>query len=384
MKDRSRNYRELNVLIPVAKRFLRPRNTDWHYAARTLLSLSDYCPCLRVSAQNNLLADVETNLRYGLLIARRRGIGVTPRAWDYDLAQDCPLWEGDMRGADAAAVLSYERFPANAYGRPVVWITSHTRPDQVRELGGSTAEFDRIVRWKRSRALGAAKLVFTTSVAMDLFLQQCGESLRDKCVVIPFLLPGLCAVKEISSKWSQNVLRLLFVGRQARRKGLPAVLEAVVPLLRENRNVFLTIVSSMDDGPVDVPNLPNIEVMGETSRSQVLRLMSESHVLVNPSSWESYGFVYIEAMSQACIPLALDSPVQRELIGADGILVSSQSPEEIRAAVMRVLSERDLYFRKSRSGLQSFRERHSAGVVASKFYEAILSTQGRVVRPKII
>ena len=68
----------------------------------------------------------------------------------------------------------------------------------------------------------------------------------------------------------------------------------------------------MDDGPIDVPTLPNLRTMRETVRADVLKLMRESHVLIMPSAFESYGFVYIEAMSQGCIPLALDRPVQRE------------------------------------------------------------------------
>lgn len=368
----------MKVLIPTATRFLRPRNTDWHYAARTLPSLPKYCPELTVTVQDNLLTDAEVNLRYCLSMAHARGAGLFPRAWAYSLTQDCPLYERDIERTEATAILSYERYPSQTFGLPVAWITSPSYPDILEQQGMGRAEFEQLVFWKRSRAERAGALVFTTQVALDNFIQQTDESLRAKSIVIPFLIPGLHAVKDIAPKWTQEPLRFLFVGRQAHRKGLPATLAAMIPLLEENPEISLTVVSSMDDGPVPIPNLPNITLLRETDRSQVLQLMANSHVLVMPSSWESYGFVYIEAMSQGCVPLALDHPIQRELIGECGILVSSQDPQEINAALRRVVRERETFFRKALVGLSTFRTKHSPQIIAGQFHSAMRTLRSSI------
>ena len=138
-----------------------------------------------------------------------------------------------------------------------------------------------------------------------------------------------------------------------------------------NPQTSLTIVSSMDDGPVDVPSLPNVKVLSGISWSELMRLMASSHFLLMPSWFESYGNVYIEAMSQGCVPLALDNPVQRELIGPYGILVSSQEPEEIRAALSQAMAARDTYQQKALAGLQNYKDKHAPEVIAQQFYSVL-------------
>jgi glycosyltransferase involved in cell wall biosynthesis len=117
-------------------------------------------------------------------------------------------------------------------------------------------------------------------------------------------------------------------------------------------------------------------LLRETNRLEVLKLMSESHVLTMPSSRESYGFVYVEAMSQGCVPLGLNLPIQRELLGDNGILVSSQDAEEIRSALRHVMTARELYFEKARRGVENFQAKHAAEKVAAQFHAAMRSMGG--------
>jgi glycosyltransferase involved in cell wall biosynthesis len=371
-----RAMQEMRVLIAAASRFLRPLNTDWRYAARTLPALGSYCSDLKMVLQRSLLADATINLRYGLGIARARGLQLFPRSWDYTLTQDTPVYASDITASQATRILSYERYPAKSFGVPVAWITSPTYPEIQEQLGFTTAQCEQELAWKLARAGSAAKLIFTTERSLNDFLAQSGESFRVKSMVIPFLILGLTPRLELASKWEGNELRLLFVGREAHRKGLPATLKAVIPLLKENPGVRFTIVSRMDDGAIDIPSLPNLRLLRETNRLEVLKLMSESHVLTMPSSRESYGFVYVEAMSQGCVPLGLNLPIQRELLGDNGILVSSQDAEEIRSALRHVMTARELYFEKARRGVENFQAKHAAEKVAAQFHAAMRSMGG--------
>ena len=363
----------MKVFIPTTNRFLRPRNTDWRYAACALPSISKHCPDLNVATQDNLLVDATVNFRYGLSMLRTRGIRFLPEVWGYSLDQDCPIYHGDLRRTDAQAILSYERYPDNAFGLPVAWITSPSYPDILERQGMNPSAIERTLKWKRSRSQRAARLIFTTQVSLENFAAQNSDSVRSRSVVIPFLIPGLAPADDIESKWRESAWRLLFVGREANRKGLPAVLTAVLPLLKDNANVSLTIVSAMNDGPVDIPDHPQITVLKETRRSEVMALMRSSHILMMPSWFENYGFVYIEAMSQGCVPLALDRPVQRELLGDNAILVSTQDPDEIGAAIKDALANRDKYREKARRGLERFKAKHDSAVIASQFRDVFRS-----------
>jgi glycosyltransferase involved in cell wall biosynthesis len=233
------------------------------------------------------------------------------------------------------------------------------------------AEAGRMMEWKRARAEQATRLIFTTQSARELFVQQSGEHLRGKSAVIPFFLPGLRAADDISQKWERPELRFVFVGRQALRKGLAQTVAAMIPLLEANPKLSLTIVSSQDGGKVAIPALPNIHVRKEATQDEVLVLLQQSHVLLMPSAWESYGFVYIEAMSRGCVPLAVDRPVQRELLGHHGLLVRSQDSEEIRETIRDAMGDAGRLRRMAETGLEDFRARFSPEAVAGEFQRVI-------------
>jgi glycosyltransferase involved in cell wall biosynthesis len=145
----------------------------------------------------------------------------------------------------------------------------------------------------------------------------------------------------------------------------------MTPLLKANPDISLTVVSSMADGPVEIPQLDNLKVVQNISRSELFRLTSEAHFLLMPSWFENYGFVYIEAMSQGCVPLALDNAVQRELIGHCGILLKSQDAGEMTQVLAAAIQAREEYRQKAMIGLETFKTRHAPPVVASLFSAAI-------------
>jgi glycosyltransferase involved in cell wall biosynthesis len=150
----------------------------------------------------------------------------------------------------------------------------------------------------------------------------------------------------------------------------------MTPLLQAHPEISLTVVSSMADGAVEIPKLDNLRVVQNISREELFRLTSEAHFLLMPSWFENYGFVYIEALSQGCVPLALDNPVQRELIGHCGILLKSQDAGEMTQALSEAIQARDEYRQKARIGLETFKTRHAPAVVASLFSAAIRDAYG--------
>jgi glycosyltransferase involved in cell wall biosynthesis len=362
----------LNVFIPVASRFIRPQNTDWRYTAQSLpQALSRHCPELEVTAQRNAYVDATANIGKAVSMARSKGLRFIPHWFSYSLENDCPIFKSDISRSKAQVIFSYERYPASTFGLPVAWITSPSFPEIMEKQGYPAAEIRRILEWKRSRAERPQKLIFNTKVALDSFMLQNGEQFRSKSTVVPCLIPDLSALENADQKWQTDPLRFIFIGRQGIRKGLPVTVQAMTPLLKANPDISLTIVSNMADGPVEIPQLDNLKVVQDISRAELFRLTSEAHFLLLPSWFENYGFVYIEAMSQGCVPLALDNPVQRELIGECGILLKSQDADEMTQTLAQAIQARDEYRRKAMIGLHNFKTRHAPAVVASLFSGAI-------------
>lgn len=142
---------------------------------------------------------------------------------------------------------------------------------------------------------------------------------KNKFVSLPFLLPELrsLAKEDVVKKHEKDaILKLLFVGAQSKRKGLPALLQAYCLLKDENPalKVELHIVSGYTDGKVDIPQGYDIIEHGKLPSSETQKLFQQCHILAMISRRESYGLVYIEAMANGCIVIARDYYPQKEII----------------------------------------------------------------------
>jgi glycosyltransferase involved in cell wall biosynthesis len=142
----------------------------------------------------------------------------------------------------------------------------------------------------------------------------------DRFVPVPLFVPHLRSAAEsvLDKHRKASPVRLLFVGNDARRKGLKEALDAFAHLPEAVRQSSLfTIVShfdrSFDGSRVSVPSDPRVTVHGGLPQADVLELMRESHVLVNAAHCESYGNVFLEAMSQGTLCVGPSWEVQREL-----------------------------------------------------------------------
>ena len=125
-----------------------------------------------------------------------------------------------------------------------------------------------------------------------------------KGIIIPYYLPSLEAVsdEERECKWGEpDVLKILFVGNQARRKGLEKLIEAyrIVKDRNSKAAIQLTIVTNFYDGPVQIPT--GVKVLSDLPHNEVLQLMRETHLYVQPTLYDSYGLAFLEAIANGCV-----------------------------------------------------------------------------------
>ena len=273
---------------------------------------------------DNLAFDIRFYARVALSLAKRRLSLPIPRSWTWVLSQNywMPARDAEAMGADA--ILAYERFPSNAT-LPVIWMAGSTDVGSLRKRGMTESIIQKQIEFKRESNARAVATVLPTYSKKLLFDEVINPS--KPTIVIPFFQPIVgIAPKEFGKKWEDlTQIKLLFIGRAAVRKGLALVLEAYALLqARYPGKVSLHVVTTFQDGKVSIPALPGL-VLEESlvSHERSIELMRLSHYLVMPSVLEEYGLVYVEAMAQGTIPLATDSPVQRELLdeGRAGLLV---------------------------------------------------------------
>ena len=133
-------------------------------------------------------------------------------------------------------------------------------------------------------------------------------------------------------------LRVLFVGRQFMHKGGPAVVRAHEQLLQDGIPVCTTIVSTFDwdskglvgPGALTIAkeeqtgaSSQGIEVLGQRSNEEVLKLMDDSNVLVLPTVNDTFGFACIEAMAGGVPVIATNTCALPEIVehGENGFLL---------------------------------------------------------------
>lgn len=206
-------------------------------------------------------------------------------------------------------------------------------------------------------------------------------SVSEKFVNIPFLLPSLKAISDeklINKHNNDAIIKILFTGAQAKRKGLDLLINALNSLYdRGYKKWELIVVSSMDDGKIDIPNFLPIRLMGELAYNDVLKLAKECHFYAMISLSESFGLSYIEAEANGCIPLARDFEPQREIVdyGRVGFLAKpSVSDISAKLEIMFEMS-RDERIEMALEAKKYFLRNYEFSIVANLWYDAFVKIE---------
>jgi glycosyltransferase involved in cell wall biosynthesis len=105
--------------------------------------------------------------------------------------------------------------------------------------------------------------------------------------------PPDAAVADAQQRWTADTLRVLFVGRLDRQKGvdlLYAALGRIAPGLS-----VVVVGSAVVAGEAGSPPA-NVHVVGWLPRDEIGAFYAAAQVLVVPSRWEGFGLVAVEAM----------------------------------------------------------------------------------------
>ena len=142
----------------------------------------------------------------------------------------------------------------------------------------------------------------------------------------------------INSSISKRNNKILFIGRDFKRKGGYQLLDAFEILSKKRADLELHIA-----GPRDNPysgNNPNIFFYGDADKIQLSDLMNKCDVFCMPSFFEAYGLVFIEALSFGlpCIGRrCYEMPYFIEE-GKTGELIDTNSPSELADKIEKILN----------------------------------------------
>jgi|GEM_PF-6494362 len=220
-------------------------------------------------------------------------------------------------------------------------------------------------------------------------LPEYAEKVRTVFPYLPYLEPMLEA--DVVSKHHDNGLcRCLFVGNDARRKGLPFLAKAIQELPPEIRSkIQLTVVSQFLDGAVDLSNIaariitekkpPRLSLVldrrspkqGAVSLAEVITLMQSSDVFIMPTQADTFGFVFIEALASGCAVVGPRRDPQDWILdyGRSGMLVEPCDPDSIAEAIRSLVENPELRLSLALAGRQRFLTMYYHEVVAQHYRE---------------
>ncbi len=142
--------------------------------------------------------------------------------------------------------------------------------------------------------------------------------------------------------------KLLFVGGNMQRKGLPTVLRALQQLLSVHANLRLQILGrnqnlvKMQKLAVRLGVADQVDFLGWVSPEKVGEYFRQAAVFVMPSLMEGFGLVFLEAMAAGVPVIGGNVGGTKELVkdGVNGLLVDPQNIESLCEGIHVLLTEK--------------------------------------------
>ena len=187
----------------------------------------------------------------------------------------------------------------------------------------------------------------------------------DKVKVIPL---GIEIPYDDSVSQNKNdKLDVLFVGRLEKRKGIHILMQAIPGVLKELNNVEFTIIGrdtffQEDEASFKSPEgknfktefydklvpgiRPKVHLLGQISDGELKEHYKKCDLFVGPSLHETFGFVYLEAMSYGKPVIGCRVGGVPEVIndGEVGLLVEPENSQQLADAIIKILKDSKLRF----------------------------------------
>jgi glycosyltransferase involved in cell wall biosynthesis len=248
----------------------------------------------------------------------------------------------------------------HAHWLPAGWVAARTGRPYVVQVWGTDVELARRAPALARRVLGGARLVIAASNELADSARALGA--RD-VRVIP---SGVDLPAEVGEE--ADPPEVLYAGRLSTEKGLLELVEAADGLR--------LVVAG--DGPLR-QRVPG--ALGFVCHDELLPLYARAAVVVCPSRREGFGVACLEAMAHARPVVATNVGGLRDLVvdGETGILVPPRDPPALRAALERLLADRELRHRLGAAGRERAGRQFSWDAVTDATLSAYAEATGRMV-----
>lgn len=253
----------------------------------------------------------------------------------FDVIQG-PLWDGEC--------FSY----SNKLETPLV-VRLHTPVFKTREILNLSPSLN-LEMLERESLLKATLIIAGSHNVADLIINKYNVA-RNKIIYSPLGIPLPKTEKPLFRKDSH---KLLYVGRLEERKGAKEFIQALPKILTVNPKIRVDIVGRDCSENIGLPITyreyfrqivpvklqDKVKFHGFVEKERLEHFYKNCDVFIAPSRYESFGFVYLEAMAFGKPVIGTNSGGIPETVidGKVGLLVDVNNPQAISDAVIKIFS----------------------------------------------
>ena len=302
----------------------------------------------------------------------------SPRAWDRNTRLNGRLLDRVRKPGDILLQMGKEYYPHPEFAHMPYYV--FVQSCLAIELHGGVAPWipkpeDRPAFMARERHLyGSARKVFTGARYVQEFMR------RDYGVDPARLVLGGGGaddhfVRNMPSAPAAELRKnMIMVGWDFGMKGGPCAVQALEIARQKIPDLTLTLVGPPPDAVPDAPGL--IKVGPLRDRMRLLELYRQSDLFVLPSLYDTFGFVFCEAMSQGLPCIGTDFNAMPELIeeGLNGYLAPRNDPETLAAKIVRFYADPGNRLRMGAESMRRVRREFTWDHVADRLLAGMVET----------
>lgn len=189
---------------------------------------------------------------------------------------------------------------------------------------------------------------------------------------------GLLQARQKARKANGTPLRILFLGRLERRKGVAHLVPVIDRLLEEGADIAVDIVGGRVDDmlfqmvmDLTAKHPDRVIWHGYMADDALDGLMRQADIFFAPSTYESFGLIYAEAMRYAIpsVGFATGGVIEVVTDGEDGVLAPLGDDEALYKALLGLIEHPTRLLRMSRAARRSFEDRFHYTLMAQRLAE---------------
>jgi len=175
---------------------------------------------------------------------------------------------------------------------------------------------------------------------------------------------------------------VLYLGQEGGHKNIPLLIEAMKKIWEGGKKTKLVIAGARSQFSLVIDdiikNLPKkfqnkIIRLNNISEKKKIELLDNCLVVVNPSSYESFGIVFIEAWARKKPVIGADVPATNKLIEHEknGLLFEDKSVDDLEKKVLRIIRSKRLAQTLALNGYRKVKEEYNWEKIMGEIKKAI-------------